>query len=301
MRKKGFYLLILLTMVMVISCGNDKKSDKEENAASEKVETEKGEEEVDADADPAPDLSKTVNVVRVTGTLALDPQNRAEVSPIASGVVRRITTREGIRVRRGQVVAYIENTQIVELQRQYLTAVNELSAAKTELARQHTLMKQEAGVLKTLQQAESAYAIANAQVVGIGRQLSQLGANPSSISAGKLTTLIPVTSPISGIVGKVKISMGSFVDISTSLMTVVNNVNLHCDLKVFEKDLPKVRIGQMVKLTLTNAPEVTFRAKVYDINSAFDNDSKSVTVHARIIDHPATKLLPDMFINGVIE
>ncbi|WP_276792540.1 efflux RND transporter periplasmic adaptor subunit [Segatella oulorum] len=301
MRKKGFYLLILLTMVMVISCGNYKKSDKEENAASEKVETEKGEEEVDADADPAPDLSKTVNVVRVTGTLALDPQNRAEVSPIASGVVRRITTREGIRVRRGQVVAYIENTQIVELQRQYLTAVNELSAAKTELARQHTLMKQEAGVLKTLQQAESAYAIANAQVVGIGRQLSQLGVNPSSISAGKLTTLIPVTSPISGIVGKVKISMGSFVDISTSLMTVVNNVNLHCDLKVFEKDLPKVRIGQMVKLTLTNAPEVTFRAKVYDINSAFDNDSKSVTVHARIIDHPATKLLPDMFINGVIE
>ena len=301
MRKKGFYLLILLTMVMVISCGNDKKSDKEENAASEKVETEKGEEEVDADADPAPDLSKTVNVVRVTGTLALDPQNRAEVSPIASGVVRCITTREGIRVRRGQVVAYIENTQIVELQRQYLTAVNELSAAKTELARQHTLMKQEAGVLKTLQQAESAYAIANAQVVGIGRQLSQLGVNPPSISAGKLTTLIPVTSPISGIVGKIKISMGSFVDISTSLMTVVNNVNLHCDLKMFEKDLPKVRIGQMVKLTLTNAPEVTFCAKIYDINSVFDNDSKSVTVHARIIDHPATKLLPDMFINGVIE
>ena len=301
MRKIGFYLLMLLAMVMVISCGNDKKSNKEENATSEKVETEKGEEEADADADPAPDLSKTVNVVRVTGTLALDPQNRAEVSPIASGVVRCITTREGIRVRRGQVVAYIENTQIVELQRQYLTAVNELSAAKTELARQHTLMKQDAGVLKTLQQAESAYAIANAQVVGIGRQLSQLGVNPSSISAGKLTTLIPVTSPISGIVGKIKISMGSFVDISTSLMTVVNNVNLHCDLKMFEKDLPKVRIGQMVKLTLTNAPEVTFCAKIYDINSVFDNDSKSVTVHARIIDHPATKLLPDMFINGVIE
>ena len=105
---------MLLAMVMVISCGNDKKSNKEENATSEKVETEKGEEEADADADPAPDLSKTVNVVRVTGTLALDPQNRAEVSPIASGVVRCITTREGIRVRRGQVVAYIENTQIVE-------------------------------------------------------------------------------------------------------------------------------------------------------------------------------------------
>jgi RND family efflux transporter MFP subunit len=246
-------------------------------------------------------LNKTANIVRVTGTLALDPQNKAEVSPIASGVVRRITTREGLSVHRGQVVAYIENTQMVELQRQYLIAINERSAAKTELARQHTLMDQDAGVLKTLQQAESAYAIANAQVLGIGRQLSQLGVNPSSVSAGKLTTLIPVTSPISGIVGKVNISMGSFVDMSTSLMTLVNNVNLHCDLKVFEKDLSKVRLGQIVMLTLTNAPEVKFRAKIYDVNSSFDNDSKSVTVHARIIDHPSSKLLPDMFVNGVIK
>jgi len=30
MRKIGFYLLMLLAMVMVISCGNDKKSNKEE-------------------------------------------------------------------------------------------------------------------------------------------------------------------------------------------------------------------------------------------------------------------------------
>lgn len=286
---------MLLAVVVVVSCGNNKKSDNEGKATSEKVETEEEE------ADPAPDLNKTANIVRVTGTLALDPQNKAEVSPIASGVVRRITTREGLSVHRGQVVAYIENTQMVELQRQYLIAINERSAAKTELARQHTLMDQDAGVLKTLQQAESAYAIANAQVLGIGRQLSQLGVNPSSVSAGKLTTLIPVTSPISGIVGKVNISMGSFVDMSTSLMTLVNNVNLHCDLKVFEKDLSKVRLGQIVMLTLTNAPEVKFRAKIYDVNSSFDNDSKSVTVHARIIDHPSSKLLPDMFVNGVIE
>ena len=85
-------------------------------------------------------------------------------------------------------------------------------------------------------------------------------------------------------------------------MTVVNNVNLHCDLKMFEKDLPKVRIGQMVKLTLTNAPRGDLlRRQIYDINSVFDNDSKSVTVHARIIDHPATKLLPDMFCQWCIE
>ena len=88
---------------------------------------------------------------------------------------------------------------------------------------------------------------------------------------------------------------------TTSLMTVVNNVNLHCDMKAFEKDLSKVRIGQIVNVSLTNNPMVKFRARIYDINSTFDDGSKSVTVHAKIITQPASKLLPDMFVTGVVE
>jgi RND family efflux transporter MFP subunit len=237
----------------------------------------------------------------MTGKLALDPQNRADISPIAGGVVRRILTREGYQVGRGQIVAYIENTEVVALQRQYIASVSERSAARLELNRQITLTSQGAGVQKTLQQAEAAYAMANASVLGIGRQLRQLGVNPSSVSLGRITTLIPVSSPISGIVGKINISMGSYVDMTTSLMTVVNNVNLHCDMKAFEKDLPKVRIGQIVNVSLTNSPMVKFRARIYDINSTFDDGSKSITVHAKIIKQPESKLLPDMFVTGVVE
>jgi hypothetical protein len=46
---------------------------------------------------------------------------------------------------------------------------------------------------------------------------------------------------------------------------------------------------------------VKFRARIYDINSTFDDGSKSVTVHAKIIKQPASKLLPDMFVTGVVE
>lgn len=301
MKKVSRYIVMLFVVAALASCGSGKKESVNDKSKTEAADKEEADDEESADADPAPDLSKTNNIVRMTGKLGLDPQNRADISPIAGGVVRRILTREGYRVGRGQVVAYIENTEVVALQRQYIASVSERSAARLELNRQQTLTSQGAGVQKTLQQAEASYAIANASVLGIGRQLSQLGVNPSSVSLGRITTLIPVRSPISGIVGKINISMGSYVDMTTSLMTVVNNVNLHCDMKAFEKDLPKVRIGQIVNVSLTNNPMVKFRARIYDINSTFDDGSKSVTVHAKIIKQPASKLLPDMFVTGVVE
>ena len=126
MKRISKYVVMLFVIVILASCGNYKggnESDKNQVEASG-GETSGGGEEESADADPAPDLSKTDNIVRITGKLALDPQNRADISPIAGGVVRRITTREGYRVARGQVVAYIENTEIVVLQRQYLTTLS---------------------------------------------------------------------------------------------------------------------------------------------------------------------------------
>ena len=301
MKKVSRYVVILFAIAALVSCGNGKKGSASEKAKTEKAEDEATEDEESADADQAPDINKISNSVKMTGKLALDPQNRADIAPIAGGVVRRILTREGYRVGRGQIVAYIENTEVVALQRQYIASVSERSAARLELNRQITLNNQGAGVQKTLQQAEAAYTVANASVLGIGRQLRQLGVNPSSVSLGRITTLIPVSSPISGIVGKINISMGSYVDMTTSLMTVVNNVNLHCDMKVFEKDLPKVRIGQIVNVSLTNSPMVKFRARIYDINSTFDDGSKSITVHAKIIKQPESKLLPEMFVTGVVE
>jgi hypothetical protein len=46
---------------------------------------------------------------------------------------------------------------------------------------------------------------------------------------------------------------------------------------------------------------VKFRARIYDINSTFDDGSKSITVHAKIMKQPESKLLPEMFVTGVVE
>lgn len=238
--------------------------------------------------------------IRVSGQLALDPASRAEVSSLIGGVVRAISTHEGNRVAAGQTVAYIENTEVMEMQRSYLSALNALTSARQERERQHLLAAQNAGVKKTLQQADNDYAAASAQVAALSQQLAQLGISAKAVGEGRLTTRIPVKAPITGIVGKVSVSIGSYVDMQTPLMTVVDNTKLHVDLRVFEKDLAHLQVGQTVDLRLTNSPEVRLQGKITDINSAFDDDSKALKVHASLPQKPSAHLMPDMFVTGLI-
>lgn len=239
-------------------------------------------------------------VVKVNGQLALDPQDRAEVSPLTGGIVRAILVKEGNTVKAGQAVAYIENTEVLELQKSYLTARSEMLSAKAELDRQDLLTAQGAGVKKTRQQAKSAYDIAYAQLSGLSKQLSQLGINPSQVAQGNLASHIPVKSPISGTVGKINISLGSYADMQTVLMTIVDNGRLHCDLKVFEKDVPYLKVGQKTDLVLTNEKNISMTGVIYSINAAFDNDAKAITVHAHITGKPAARLMPGMFVTGLV-
>ena len=238
--------------------------------------------------------------IRANGQLNLDAQSRAEISSLVGGIVRSICTHEGNHVSRGQVVAYIENTDIVEMQRSYMTAVNEMHSAKQDLDRQKMLKQQGAGVQKNLQQAQTAYAAAQTQVSGIAQQLQQLGIAPKSVVTGKFTTRIPIKSPISGIVGNIKVSLGSYVDMQSVLMTVVDNSQLHCDLRIFEKDIPYVKTGQTVTLVLTNDKNIRLTGKVYGINQAFDDDTKAVKVHVGITSHPAVTLMPAMYVTADI-
>lgn len=70
-------------------------------------------------------------------------------------------------------------------------------------------------------------------------------------------------------------------------MEIVDNQLIHLDLQVFEKDLPKVKVGQSVSFTLTNNPEATYTAKVFNIGSSFENQSKSVAVHCTVTGNKA--------------
>lgn len=245
--------------------------------------------------------------ISAKGSLVLRAQNMGEVASLMGGVVKAIYVKEGQLVKKGQVVATVENTDVVSLQREYFTAYKESELAKVDMERQLMLSKQGAGVRRTLQQAQKDYQVAHANLLGIGRQLAQMGISTSAVAKGKFTTAFPLHAPISGVVSQLTASLGSYADMQTPLMKIRNTQAVECDLNVFEKDLAKVKVGNRVTFSFTNQPGIKLSGTVYGMNQYFNDGSKSVAVHVKMDDASLktsrinhVKLFDGMYVSGQI-
>ena len=274
------------------------------NNGDESEETAEQQTEKQADTTPTQQTEEparqTANQITATGTVILHAQDIAEVTSLMSGVVKTITVKQGDRVRKGQVVATVENTDVVSVQREYFTACEEAKSARTEMERQQMLADNGAGIRKNLQQARTQYQIAQSTATGLARQLAQMGISTSAVAKGQFTSVFPLHAPISGTVAKVNTTLGGYADMQTPLMEIQDNSEVECDLNVFEKDLGKIKVGQKVCVTLPNQPGVTLSGTVYGINDSFNEGTKTVGVHVKIHHTAGIRLINGMYVNGNI-
>lgn len=238
--------------------------------------------------------------INANGTLVLRAQNTGEVTSLMGGVVKTILVKEGQHVGKGQVVATVENTEVVALQRDYFSASKEAQLARTELQRQQLLQQNGGGVRKTLEQSEKQYRVAEATLTGIGRQLMQMGISTRAVAQGRFTTVFPLRAPISGTVAEVKASLGSYADMQTPLMKIRNNNDVECDLNVLEKDLAKVKVGDKVQLSLVNQQGQQVSGHVYGMNEYFNEGTKTVAVHVKIDHKGSSRIFDGMYVSGKI-
>lgn len=239
-------------------------------------------------------------MLHVNGSLVLRAQDMGNVSSLMGGIVKNVYVKEGQMVSRGQVVATIENTDVVTLQREYYTAYKESEMARLELDRQKTLASAGAGIKKTLQMSEKNYKVAKSNLLGTGRQLLQMGISTKEVAKGKFTTVFPLRAPISGTVSDMQASLGSYADMQTPLMKIRNNHAVECDLNVFEKDIAKVKVGDQVLVSLTNQPGVNVSGRVYGMNQYLNKGTKSVAVHVKLDAKRGAKLFEGMYVSGQI-
>lgn len=235
-------------------------------------------------------------VIHANGYTKLPPQNQADVSVFVSGIVKSIVIHEGQAVKKGQLVATIESPEFTRMQEQYLTSKSNLEFLKLEFERQRILSEEEVSAKKVFQKTKSEYDIEKARFNSLQRQLSILNINTSA----KPSSTVPVLAPISGFVTEVNIKIGSNVEAGKPLLSIVDNSQLHVDLLVYEKDLHKVKTGQTVRFVLTNQDNSEIMGKIFSIGKAFENETKSVAVHADIAND-RQQLIPGMYVNALID
>ena len=239
-------------------------------------------------------------MLQVNGSLVLRAQDIGDVSSLMGGVVKKIFVKEGQQVRRGQVVATVENTEVVSLQREYFSAYKEGEMAQLEYERQKKLASTGGGIKKNLQLAEKNLKVTQANLVGVGRQLQQMGISTRAVVMGHFTTFFPLRAPIGGTVSERSASLGSYADMQTPLMKIRNNNAVECDLNVFEKDIAKVKVGDKVMLSLINQPGVKVSGHVSGMNDFFNKGTKSIAVHVKLDSPLDARLFDGMYVSGEI-
>jgi RND family efflux transporter MFP subunit len=245
------------------------------------------------------ELKNLKTSIKANGMLTVPNQNKALVTSVNNGVIKTLLIQPGNFVRKGQTVATIINPDVARLQQELQTTNAQISLAEIELKRQQELVQGNAAPLKNVQRVQTELATLRVTRNALSKQLSTMGISTASVSRGNIITTMAVIAPISGTVSDVSAQIGSNVDPSTPIAEIVNNSQLHLDLFIYEKDLPKLHANQIIHFTLTNNPGREYDAQVYSIGTAFASTTKTIPVHA-IVKGDKTGLIEGMNITAAI-
>jgi cobalt-zinc-cadmium efflux system membrane fusion protein len=245
-------------------------------------------------------------VITANGYTKLPPQNQADVSVFLGGIIKTIAVIEGQFVKKGQTLATFQSLEFNNIRLEKAKLTEELQQAKVskdflelEFARQKELSDENVTAKKTFQKINSELESIKNKIKNTENQINILEQN-LSLGGNENTTILSITAPISGYITDVKIKIGSSISANNTLFSIVDNSKMHVDLLVYEKDLFRIKVGQSVRFVLTNQGNQEIIGKIFSVGKAFQNESKSVAVHADI-NNSTIGLIPGMYVNALID
>ncbi len=237
-------------------------------------------------------------VLEVNGMLDVPPQNLVTVSALMGGFIKSTDILQGMSIKKGALIAKIQNPEFVTIQKDYLENKSKLKYLELEYKRQEELAKENVASAKTFQQISSEYNSALVINGALAEKLNMIGINPANVSQSTITSIVDLRSPINGYITVVNINIGSFVNPQDIICEIVDTDHLHAELTVFEKDITKIKVGQKIVFKIVNGDNEERTAKVYLINHKISTD-RTVRVHAHM-DKNDPALIPNMYLKAYV-
>jgi cobalt-zinc-cadmium efflux system membrane fusion protein len=244
------------------------------------------------------ELKELSGTTKVNGMLDLPPQSLVSISTPLEGIVKSTDMLQGMRVKKGALVAVMQNPEFIQMQQDYLDYKSQLQFLKQELDRQEELAKENVNSKKALQKARSEYQSVSARLLGQRSKLSLINISFAVLEKGQILKTFNLYAPMAGYVTQVNTNIGAFASTTDVLFKIADTEHLHAELTVFEKDVPKLKIGQKVRFTLANE-EKERMATVHLIGREISKE-RTVQIHCHL-DKEDTQLLPGMYLKAYVE
>jgi cobalt-zinc-cadmium efflux system membrane fusion protein len=221
-----------------------------------------------------------------------DPARLIKVLPPLAGRVTQLKVQLGEQVEAGQPLVVIDSPDLAAAYADYDRAKVLLSLALRSRDRQRALIKIGGAADKDVQQSETDYATADAEMQRTEARLKQIGVDAET--TGKART-VTVTAPMAGSVIDLAVAPGAFWNDSTAaLMTVADLRTIWVTAGVPEKDTSLVARRQPVDVVFPAYPGEVFKGQVLFVSDVLDTDTRRTKVRIAFAN-PDTRLKPGMF------
>jgi RND family efflux transporter MFP subunit len=214
------------------------------------------------------------------GLVNFDERNLAIINTKVSGWVERLyINATGDPVRRGQTLLSIYSPDLVSAQEEYLLALRNLTSLEKSPVKE---------------MAAGARRLATAS----RRRLLYFDISPAQIetlkNTGNVKKHLILSSPVNGIVTKRLVTQGMYVQMGMSLLEVADLSTIWVDADIYQYELPWIKVGQKVEMSLDYLPGETFAGKIDYIYPYLKQATRTVRVRLRF-PNPRLKLKPEMF------
>jgi membrane fusion protein, heavy metal efflux system len=220
------------------------------------------------------------NEISTNGMIDVPPQQAITISVPITGNIQKMSLLEGMSVHKGQVLATIQSMEFVQMQQDYLQAQSRLHFLEKELERDKDLSQNNAVTIRQYQQTEADYRVTKATTKALEAKFQLLNISLAILQKGNISAAMPVITPVNGFVKAVYVNNGKYITPSEKIFDLLSNEHLHLNLKVFEKDIAAVKLGQKVKVVSPIVGSRPIFATILMVGKAIDEQNKTLQVHA---------------------
>jgi len=238
-------------------------------------------------------------VLKVNGAIDVPPSNIVSISIPMGGYLKKTSLIPGMFVKKGNLLAVLEDPSYIELQQDYLTSKSKLVYLEADFNRQRDLNATKATSDKIFQLARSDYESQKYLTKSLSEKLILIGIDPLTLNENNISRAINFNAPINGYVTKVNVNIGKYVTPTDILFEIIDPSDLHLRLIVYENDATNLKVGNKVSFYTNNDMRKKYEAKVAVINPNI-NEDKTTEVHCHLVNE-SVRLYPGTSANAEIE
>ena len=230
--------------------------------------------------------------------LAYNANRYARLSSRAGGVIAEVRKDLGESVKRGDVLAVVDSTDLGGAKSDLLQSLETTRLWEANAARERALVEKGVGVEREALEAETKAAEGRIAVNRARQRLRNLGLTHEHVARTErereTSSLLDVTAPFDGRVVERTGVIGEVVEPGKPVLSIADIGTMWAIVDLAEADLPLVKTGQRATIAVDGLPGESFPGGLTWISTEIDDRTR--TVKARIeLDNASGLLRANMF------